>query len=567
MIRYNFLRKFLIAIFALLCTLSSAQEQEWSSISLEQIKDSIDKNKRNPDVINPFLFAYIAKAKESQHSATLMHAYRKMIFLGHDINTIPYADSLLQLSQKTKQNKTIGIAYQALSTAYYAQKDYRNSLKNSLIAEQYIQKTEDKYTLYKIRNAIGRIKFHIGEYQEALEIYEESAAYYANFKDTSSVLGYLNSLLYLSRCHHRLGNYAECHEYSILGLKKIQQIEPHATQKMMRSFFLQTEGINQYTIRNYDKAIPMLKESAENFIAQDDLLNEHISYLYLGKVYWDQGDKEAAIPYFERVDQLFTQKQISDLELRCAYTYLISYHEEHKDLEEQLEYTNTLIKVDSLLSTSYKDISRVLYKEFDTKMLLDSKEQLEKQIESSERRSKLLYVLLTIIILLISWFTYSYYKKQKKYRERYQRLLNELKQPEKTKSIESPDIELNDVVLKGILKNLEIFEQQSLFLKSNISQTSLAEEWNTNTSYLSRVINSYKGRNFKQYLNDLRIDYCLEKLKENPTFRSYKVSSIAEELGFGSARSFSQAFEQRTGLKPSYFINQLNEDCKNKTRE
>jgi AraC-like DNA-binding protein len=36
------------------------------------------------------------------------------------------------------------------------------------------------------------------------------------------------------------------------------------------------------------------------------------------------------------------------------------------------------------------------------------------------------------------------------------------------------------------------------------------------------------------------------------------MSAIAEEIGFNNAQTFSSAFYKKTGIYPSYFINQLN---------
>ncbi|NVK53168.1 MAG: AraC family transcriptional regulator, partial [Flavobacteriaceae bacterium] len=41
-------------------------------------------------------------------------------------------------------------------------------------------------------------------------------------------------------------------------------------------------------------------------------------------------------------------------------------------------------------------------------------------------------------------------------------------------------------------------------------------------------------------------------------FRKYSVKAIAHEVGFNTAESFSKAFFKFAGIKPSYFIKELN---------
>ncbi len=80
---------------------------------------------------------------------------------------------------------------------------------------------------------------------------------------------------------------------------------------------------------------------------------------------------------------------------------------------------------------------------------------------------------------------------------------------------------------------------------------------NTNSNYLSKAINFDKNKNFKAYINDLRIDYVIEKLKIDGRFRKFTIKSIAVEIGFNNPESFSKAFHKKTNMYPSYFIRQL----------
>ena len=80
---------------------------------------------------------------------------------------------------------------------------------------------------------------------------------------------------------------------------------------------------------------------------------------------------------------------------------------------------------------------------------------------------------------------------------------------------------------------------------------------NTNTKYLSKIINHHKNKSFINYVNDLRVEYSIEQLKESDVLKSYTIQGIAEEVGFNSAESYSSAFKKSTGIKPSYFLREL----------
>ena len=85
----------------------------------------------------------------------------------------------------------------------------------------------------------------------------------------------------------------------------------------------------------------------------------------------------------------------------------------------------------------------------------------------------------------------------------------------------------------------------------------MAKQFGTNSTYLSKVINLKKDKNFSQYINDLRIDYAIEQFEINTKFRKYTIKAIAGECGFKNAESFSKAFYKKWGIYPSYYLKQL----------
>ena len=97
-----------------------------------------------------------------------------------------------------------------------------------------------------------------------------------------------------------------------------------------------------------------------------------------------------------------------------------------------------------------------------------------------------------------------------------------------------------------------------MFLNKDITLNDLANQWNTNRTYLSQFINSYKEKSFIDYLNGLRITYFLDKVDTDKKWSKYKIQAIADQLGFSSARSFSSAFMKSTGMSPSFYLQQVN---------
>jgi AraC-like DNA-binding protein len=118
-------------------------------------------------------------------------------------------------------------------------------------------------------------------------------------------------------------------------------------------------------------------------------------------------------------------------------------------------------------------------------------------------------------------------------------------------------IGIAEEVVQQILGKLQVFESDGGFLDSTITIQKVATVLNTNSKYLSKIINEFKGKSFVQYSNDLRIEYSIIQLKKDSKLRNYTIQALALEFGFNNAESFSTAFLKKTGIKPTYFIKEL----------
>src|SRR5690606_2490108 len=92
------------------------------------------------------------------------------------------------------------------------------------------------------------------------------------------------------------------------------------------------------------------------------------------------------------------------------------------------------------------------------------------------------------------------------------------------------------------------------FTDRNISIAVLAGKLQTNTKYLSHIINKHKQKDFNTYINKLRIDYIITKMEDEPKYLHYKISYLADECGFATHSQFTNVFKQLTGISPSTFI-------------
>ena len=121
------------------------------------------------------------------------------------------------------------------------------------------------------------------------------------------------------------------------------------------------------------------------------------------------------------------------------------------------------------------------------------------------------------------------------------------------------DIKKTDLVIPKkiedeILMKLELFEASKDYLDKNISYPVLIGKLDTNSKYLRKILKKHKKKDYNNYINELRINYIVDKLKTDPKYLSYKISYLADESGFSSHSKFSADFRRIVGQSPSDFI-------------
>ncbi|GAB2477501.1 hypothetical protein GCM10011375_19930 [Hymenobacter qilianensis] len=95
------------------------------------------------------------------------------------------------------------------------------------------------------------------------------------------------------------------------------------------------------------------------------------------------------------------------------------------------------------------------------------------------------------------------------------------------------------------------------YLNPELTLGELANQLRTNTSLLSRVINTCFGQNFNDYINTHRIAEAERKLQD-PRFQHYTLLAVALESGFNSKSTFNRVFKKLKAATPSEVAARLN---------
>lgn len=283
--------------------------------------------------------------------------------------------------------------------------------------------------------------------------------------------------------------------------------------------------------------------------------------------YWKLGNKKEAVKYFEKLDKEYYKDKNQDPQFRPAYELLIEYYASKNNTDKQLEYINKLMSLDKSYEKNYKYLFAKIHKEYDSQKLIEEKNSIENSLKIHQYLT--LFVII-ISIVLISFSTYKYFQMQRKYKERFEQIISKNTEIEKIpvtfveedKTLTPKIAGISESTITNILEELEIFEKEQQFLDSKITQKLLCEKLGTNPTYLSKIINAYKGKNFSNYLNDLRLEYIVELLKTEHQFLEKEIKELANIAGFTNAEAFSDNFQRKFEIKPSYFIKMMKENIK-----
>ena len=118
---------------------------------------------------------------------------------------------------------------------------------------------------------------------------------------------------------------------------------------------------------------------------------------------------------------------------------------------------------------------------------------------------------------------------------------NDTKEPQPT----SPTSGDNEELMERIRHTIE---DKKMYLDSDLTLSSLAEELGMHRNYISACINSQQGCSFTQFVNRYRIAHAKQLMRQHP---DTKLNHVAIKSGFSNETSFFRSFKAITGITPT----------------
>lgn len=113
---------------------------------------------------------------------------------------------------------------------------------------------------------------------------------------------------------------------------------------------------------------------------------------------------------------------------------------------------------------------------------------------------------------------------------------------------------LSDKAINEFWCSIEkVMADEKRFCEPDFSLVRLASLLNSNTKYISQVIQHKTGKTFSALLAERRIDVVCRRLIDMENYGHLTLEGIIEGVGYKSRSTFSRAFKKHTGLTPSEY--------------
>ena len=510
-----------------------------------------------------FLETYYRKAQIEKNTLEEYRALEKKSFMVSFDEAVLLLKKMQPLVKQIANDSLNGDFLNRGTALYYSNRHFEEALDYAIESESYNAKANNLYNLNSVRIDIGNIYYHTRHYDRAVFYFTKAKDYFQYQNENNHIRAYIITLYSLSKAYWQLQDVVQLaatikeSEQTVVLLNPKHQLLETAYLDYVKGGLAFLQNNDSEATKYFEAALPIIKENG-------DFTNEHVIYLYLGKILWRQNKKDQAVTYLTKIDELFREKEFLNYELRETYEYLIAYYKEKKLPQQQLQATESLIALNNRFEKEQLSITKTLHTELDTKKLETERAALQQLLKSNKKTYRTWLMLAAVGLLFMAVLMYRQNKAQKKLKKKFDELLQntpseevKINVPKTDSATESskPKSAAVKVTEQRLLQLLEQFESEKRYLEP-VKLYELAEEFGTNRNTLSALINEHKG-NFSTYVNKLRINQFVRDLTYQPDLRKMSLDELAIMYGFANAKTLSTQFKEETELTPNYFLKQL----------
>lgn len=504
------IRKFLVPIFVLFSIFILAQEK-------------IDKEKK----------------------AKFEHYYFKI-----KINEPPQLENGKLMLSYAQSDNDFALAYLMLGDISYSSGDFVGAIKYLEKAQPYNDKSND------IDSKLMLLQSQIQSYRRAGLIFESDEAF-AKLNVLAKETDEYNRAMYLLYSQMKIYDidekYCESAKTREAFYAKLLETSTETDGSYRYQFAILSQLCYVYIKCGNIAQAKITMQKAEDILAKittESAINM-LDFYYMDKALIAKADKDENLVkiYFDKAAQISVKYKSPVVTKEI--------------IKERLANCNDTAEKRVLLLQELQDINK---KQTTVSQKLTEKEtrKLKNTLEERENKYfKLAIIAGSLALLLIGFFAFYRIRlaKQKKvFHENSNEIMSQLQsqklhdEDKLIKNHTEKESFINAETEKELIKKLQQFEDRKQFTKRGLTATQMCTLLNTNSKYLHYILKTYRNSDFASYLNDIRINYIVKEMHENPKLLQYKIAVLAEMSGFSSHTQFAKVFKEKLGVSPSTFI-------------
>ncbi len=447
------------------------------------------------------------------------------------------------------------------------QGEYNTALDLGIKGIKIVEENDnDAQLLSKMYITVGNIYSVFEDHEKAYPYYLEGLSYVRETGDVNLQFSYLNNLTAVC-CY--IKELAKAEEFN-----QAAHDLPLGDKAKQNYFYALNKGFIAMAGDKLLHAIEAYKESLQ-YAQEPGMMPQWLaaSYSELYRVFEEKGDLDSSLFYLIKYKDLSESEGFVYMQVD-AYKSLSRIYQKLKDTEKADYYLNQYVTLgDSMMNN--REFNRIRNKQASYEEA-KSNSYINELSTTIAAQKTILFIILALFFggLLLTILLYFQKKKlQHAYRDLFARnkelVKIESKYAEAQKTIvqlrENKTVEvqakttgtgLKDEQREQLLHKINlVMDDEAVYSNPDFNLAELAHMVDSNTKYVSQMINETYGMNFRTYINNYRIKLSRKRLSDTESYGNFTIKAISESVGFKSQSSFIESFRKVTGITPSMFQN------------
>lgn len=563
------MHKFIYSFIITLLSISSVFSQNLSEIEIKKTRKIQEQLISNPEK------AYADALEISTSKNKLFSFFGKYYVANYFYNKSEFAHSKqllitlldnIEKSDEAKSSQTHkDLIRMCVNKLFYIHKN----LGEYDLALSYLEKYQKKIENNNFNEQYGLIKVAMGDFENGITLLKKELKTSPHLKLGKGEKKIMNQKLFADK-YNIIG---EAYQQYYIHSKKTVFLDSanhyfNVAAKMMlqdnfypeytKALLCMREAKSAALAGNYTKSLSLYRQGRKYPI--ENIRTIQLFDLGMSDCFHHLKKVDSALFYSKKYVASYQITKVSKENLLMAYNIMTQCYSEKNDNKNAYRYAQKSLELIQSIE-GIKNKSLNFLHNYDLKLI---KEESNKIIASKNYFKIFLFGILLILAGVVYSFYY-YYKIQKEKHYRFVKIIQNLRESKtianKRLEIDKTEIQpkqaIDDELIEKIASGLKKIEQKEIFLDPNFKLAFVAKKLNTNTAYLSQYFNQVMQKTFSEYMQELRIQYILQKLIDTPQYRKYTLQAIAEEIGYKDANTFVRVFKKQTGLSPNYYIEKL----------